>query len=199
LNKGLFIAIEGIDGAGTTTQTKALSRRLEDRGQTVLATREPSDGPIGMLLRDILHQRIAGVGQSAVALLFAADRMDHLKRTIAPALAAGQQVISDRYYHSSLAYQSQFDDWDWIAAINNQAPPPDLTFILDLEVKEAMRRRAGRGAEEIFDDFDLQNNVAKAYRAMQESLPDERIIMVDGALPPNRITDILLDNINENL
>src|SRR3989442_1021120 len=100
---GRFIVLEGIDGAGTTTQTVELSVALRKDGRKVVVTREPSGRWVGQLIREVL------VGQkmfppAAVALLFAADRLDHLEREIKPALAGGEDVISDRYLLSSLAY-----------------------------------------------------------------------------------------------
>lgn len=199
MEKGYFIVIEGIDGAGTTTQTNNLARSLEAGGVDLMTTREPSDGPIGQLIREILHRKIEKVAPPAVALLFAADRVAHLSREIEPALRAGKLVVSDRYYHSSLAYQSQFDDWDWVAAINRHAPAPDLTFIIELEVAEASRRRAERSAEELYDDFEFQKKVAAAYGAMKEKLPGQLIISVDGSLPAAQITALLRAAIHERL
>src|SRR5262245_11899957 len=107
-----FIVIEGIDGAGTTTQTARLADALRARNVRVHATREPSDGPVGMLLRQILTGRIVTPGEvsslrsAKLALLFAADRLDHLEAEILPRLSAGECVVSDRYDHSTVAYQS---------------------------------------------------------------------------------------------
>src|SRR5512139_742195 len=112
--EGLFIAIEGIDGAGTTTQAKLLFDGLRARGLPVHLTREPSDGPIGVLIRQILTGRVVVPGLqgprapdwATMALLFAADRLDHVEAEIAPNLADGVTVVSDRYDYSSVAYQS---------------------------------------------------------------------------------------------
>jgi len=102
-----LIVLEGLDGAGTTTQARRLVEHLRRRGQRAHGTREPSDGPIGRLIREMLvgqHAVAAGaIRQSTFGLLFAADRMDHLQREVEPQLAAGVTVISDRWYHLSLA------------------------------------------------------------------------------------------------
>src|SRR5438552_7626627 len=100
------MVIEGIDGAGTTTQTRLLTDWLRGRGLAAHRTREPSDGPIGRLIREILGQPPGAMTGGPMALLFAADRLDHLAREIEPALARGEQVLCDRYYHSSFAYQA---------------------------------------------------------------------------------------------
>src|SRR5690606_25682164 len=109
---GRLIVLEGIDGSGTTTQARWLGEALEQRGHAVIVTREPTSGPIGLLIRQALQQQLPSEnGQSvqldfrAMALLFAADRVDHNQRLILPALAAGKIVISDRYTLSSLLYQ----------------------------------------------------------------------------------------------
>src|SRR3954464_11602121 len=110
--KGRFVVLEGIDGAGTTTQVARLAERLrKDGGQPVRVTREPSDGPIGSLVRQVLTGRIVipggrAPGGATMALLFAADRMDHVESDIEPFLGQGGIVVSDRYDASSLAYQS---------------------------------------------------------------------------------------------
>src|SRR5258705_309057 len=100
----MFIVLEGLDGAGTTTQTERLAAALRARGQTVLATAEPTDGPVGRLLRRFLSGELE-IEETAQALLFAADRLHHLQNQIEPTLAGGAIVISDRYYLSNLAYQ----------------------------------------------------------------------------------------------
>src|SRR5690242_1367991 len=109
----MFIVLEGIDGSGTTTQAARLAQTLQARGARVHATREPSTGPVGRLLRQALtgtlvaDERPVQLDFCTLALLFAADRMDHVRREIEPALARGEVVISDRYDLSSLIYQSE--------------------------------------------------------------------------------------------
>ena len=108
---GRFIVLEGIDGAGTTTQCARLAARLRAGKAPVRTTREPSDGPVGATIRQILAGRVVGAGGRApgwatMALLFAADRADHIDAEIEPFLSTGGTVISDRYDASSLAYQS---------------------------------------------------------------------------------------------
>ena len=111
--EGHFIAIEGIDGAGTTTQAARLAAALRKRGLPVRTTHEPTDGPIGALIRQVLNGRVVvagpagstSLGWSTMALLFAADRLDHLQAEIIPNLMDGVTVITDRYDASSIAYQ----------------------------------------------------------------------------------------------
>lgn len=192
--EGLFIALEGVDGAGTTTHTKILANALKARGLPVHTTREPSDGPIGMLLRQILSGRVVVPGVSGtrppswstMALLFAADRLDHVEAEIAPNLIDGVTVISDRYDHSSVAYQTITAGagpgvMDWVKEINRFARRPDLTIVLDIPPEVAARRRLERmRGREIYDDDELQQQLAAFYREIEAHFPDDRIVHVDA-------------------
>jgi dTMP kinase len=177
-----LIVLEGLDGAGTTTQAARLVAALRAGGRAAHATREPSDGPIGRLLREMLGGRHAPVDATTMSLLFAADRADHLAREIEPQLAAGTVVISDRYYHSSLAYLGTGVERAWIATLNARARRPDLTIFLEIapEVGEARRRAAGR-PDELYDRLETQRRVAAGYREVMAELGAvEKIAIVDG-------------------
>jgi dTMP kinase len=181
-----FIVLEGIDGAGTTTQTERLVAHLRARGGRATATREPSDGPVGRLLRELLlgrHPLPDGgkVGGPAMALLFAADRQDHLQREIEPLLAAGSDVVSDRYLLSSLAYQAEEADRDWVASLARGVRAPDLTVLVDvpIAVAAARRRQAGRPVERYDADSTLAR-VAENYRALVGGAPANTVV-IDGS------------------
>lgn len=183
----VLLALEGLDGAGTTTQARRLSDALIGRGHRVHVTREPSDGPIGRLLRTMLagDHAIPGqaIDQATFGLLFAADRLDHIQREVSPALAAGAVVISDRWYHSSLAYQGTGAEREWIAAINARARRPDLTIFLRVSPELAAERRAAAGrAHELFDELAMQRRVARGYEEVLAELAErgERIVILDG-------------------
>jgi dTMP kinase len=182
-----LIVIEGLDGAGTTTQVRRLVEHLNARGQRAHATREPSDGPIGKLIREMLTggHAIEGqaISQSTFGLLFAADRLDHLQREVEPKLTAGTWVVSDRWYHSSLAYQGTGADRDWISMINARARKPDITVFLKVRPEVAAERRVAAGrTQELFEDLQMQREVDAGYRATIDELTaqGERIITVDG-------------------
>lgn len=183
--RGLLIAIEGIDGAGTTTQARRLVDWLAAAGLSAHVTREPSDGPVGKLLREILAGAHAPVDATTLSLLFAADRADHIQREVEPALANGIIVVSDRWYHSSLAYQGTEEERQWIAELNRRARAPDLTIFLEVRPEVAAERRASDGREEeIFDKLAVQRRVSAGYHAVIETLkPTERIELVDGEQP----------------
>ena len=171
--RGRFIVLEGIDGSGTTTQAARLVASLRAAGQVVVGTREPSEGPMGLLLRQALTRRLVGISDRVLALLFAADRLDHLASLVEPALAEGKVVVSDRYVLSSLAYQGMRLPLAWVEALNAAARPADLTLYLDVDVRTASRRRHVRGGPvELFDADPVQRSVARAYAARgQEARP----------------------------
>jgi dTMP kinase len=189
-----LIVLEGLDGAGTTTQSRRLVEHLRGRGRLAHLTREPSDGPIGRLIREMLtghHALPEGqISQSTFGLLFAADRLDHLQREVEPRLAAGALVVSDRWYHSSLAYQGTGADRDWIATLNARARRPDLTIFLQVRPEIAAQRRIAAGrVQELFEDLQTQQEVDAGYRATLAELTTlgERIEVIDGELPPDAV------------
>jgi dTMP kinase len=175
---GKLIVLEGVDGAGTTTQALRLVQHFGAH-----LTREPSDGPIGKELRAILRGERGAVDESAVALLFAADRLDHWHREIAPALKNGP-VITDRYVLSSLVYQAPVGA-TFVAAINARAPAPHLTILLDVDVAVAEKRRLSRGGPvERYDDRATQERLADAYR---EAARAHGAVIVDGNRDPDAV------------
>ncbi len=191
---GRLIVLEGLDGAGTTTQARRLVEHLNTRGTSAHLTREPSDGPIGTLIRQMLtgHHAITGqaIAQSTFGLLFAADRLDHLQREVEPQLANGATVVSDRWYHSSLAYQGTGADRDWITTLNARARRPELTIFLQVRPEVAAARRVAAGrVQELFEDLRMQEEVAAGYKATISELAaqGERIEVIDGELPADDV------------
>lgn len=168
---GFFIALEGIDGAGTTSQMQPVAEALHAAGYGVTLTCEPSQGPTGVLLRQAL-KGAQDFDEAAMALLFAADRLHHVTDCIGPALARGDVVITDRYLMSSLAYQSTALGLDWVKQINSHAPWPGAHLMFDVSCETAQRRRQARGGPaERFDADARQQAVAAGYRALCEG-PD---------------------------
>jgi dTMP kinase len=203
--RGRFIVLEGIDGAGTTTQTERLVASLRARGHAVLATCEPSDGAIGKLIRSALTGRLlASDGETpqkldwaTLALLFAADRLHHVASVVRPALDAGTIVVSDRYTLSSLVYQSvtasdPASALTWVSTLNREAPPADLTLVLDVPVRiAAERRRARGGPEELFDALTLQERLAGVYSRASELFPNERILHLPGSASSSEVASLI--------
>ncbi len=192
---GRFIAFEGIDGSGTTTQATLAAAALRADGFRVLQTREPSDGPIGTLIRQALQGRVGLPGRArplteeTLALLFAADRLDHLEAEILPALRQGQLVICDRYLLSSLAYQGAACSMDWVEQINAGAILPDLTIFLEVKLAAAWRRRSARGrSRELFESDERQRQVRRQYQAaIGRRAKRDRILVLDGGQPVDQV------------
>ena len=189
--RGRFIAIEGADGVGTTTQARALVARLRRVG-AAHRTAEPSRGPIGKLARKLLR---GPPGSDALyeqlALLFAADRLDHVAREIEPRLAVGTHVVTDRYLLSSLVYQGLHAPLAWIESLNAHAPAPDVTVVLTVPLKEAQRRLVARGSNpEIFDAASTQKRVHRAYGRLAKA---QGALIVDGRGENDLVTDRIVE------
>ena len=207
---GVFVVLEGVDGSGSTTATRLLGAALRERGLTTLETCEPSDGPIGALIRQVLQHKVpspSGSGPrsfdwTTLALLFAADRRDHLDQKVIPALQAGSVVISDRYYLSSLAYQSVTapggrEVVPWIRELNAKALRPDLTVVIDVPAAVAEERRRSRGGpEELFEKRELQQKLCDVYRSAHELVPHDPLAVVSGVGAPEEVAAQLLEAVS---
>jgi len=184
-----------------------LAAALRAGGRRVVATREPSDGPVGMLVRQALAGRLrlpngrGPLSAQTLALLFAADRTDHLDAEVRPALEEGAVVICDRYLMSSLAYQGAVLPPRWVEAINAWASPPDLTLFLEVPPALASRRRAARGGEaELYEDDGLQRKVARRYlEVIRRRGRADGVVRVPGDLPVEEITARCLAEIRRRL
>lgn len=186
----MFIVMEGIDGAGKSTQARLLAEWFKKKGKDVMLTKEPTDTAFGKLIRRLVltggREGIidgARISHEAEALLFAADRAEHVHKLIKPALKAGKVVISDRYFYSSLAYQwARGLDLEWLIDLNKFAIRPDLVILLDLPAKESMKRINGRSIKTEFDKIaELQKKVRKNYLRLAEMFPEMKIV---NALAP---------------
>jgi dTMP kinase len=191
-NRGKFIVLEGIDGSGTTTQLDRSVAYVASLGHPALATREPSTGPVGRLLREALlgqHRMPDGtpMGGRSMALLFAADRVDHLQREIEPNLGDGTTVVSDRYLLSSLAYQAEEADRDWVAGLAKGIRGPDLTILLDLPIDVAAKRRQAAGRP--IERYDADSYLAKVSANYRElARKDPSAVILDGSASKEDVT-----------
>ncbi len=195
---GTFVVFEGIDGSGTTTQIQRYAVHLKAQRRMVHVTREPSGGPVGTMLRLALSHRVvlpSAFEAQTMALLFAADRLDHLAAEVEPLLRDGAVVLSDRYDLSSLAYQSATTQGTdpgetiaWIRTLNRHARRPAVTVVLDVspEVAESRRRSRG-GSAELYDDDGLQARLARAYRDAEALVPGDAVVHVDGDRPVDEV------------
>lgn len=163
----VFISIEGLDGSGGTTQVGRLASWLRAEGRAVHTTAEPSRGPVGRFIREALVDPGRQVSDRVLPYLFAADRRDHLDREIIPALERGQIVISDRYKHSSLAYQSLIMGLAPVVELNAAFRAPDLCILLDLDAATCLERVLARGEpRDRFEALDRLRAVRDAYDAV---------------------------------
>jgi len=174
--KGVFIAFEGIDGAGLTTQALLLEKYLREKGYRVVLTKEPTDGLLGGIIKAALRGEWK-TDPATLQLLFAADRSHHVRHCILPALSEGKIVVCDRYVLSSLAYGSVDLDYEWLLEINKVFPVPDITFILDLEPKIALERiRVSRFSYELFENSFKLNAVRENYLRLANKYDNSVII-----------------------
>ncbi len=196
--KGIFIVLEGIDGAGTTTQARRLVRRFSEMGQEAIYTQEPTSGPIGNMIRQVLGGRLVAPGPDgpqplnadSMSLLFSADRLDHLQTLILPALERGAAVICDRYYYSTIAYQGVEGDIDWIRELNKKALQPDVVLYLQLSAEQALKRIQGRTQKEIYEKRDFLEKVVANYDALFKQ--DSKAFVLDGSLSMDLISEQIL-------
>ena len=182
---GRFIVIEGLDGAGTTTQAKRLAAALPADGLESLFTFEPTDRPIGRLIRGVLEHTDGALPMATLPWLFAADRCDHLHSQILPAVAEGSWVVCDRYTSSSLAYQSTAVPADVVWDLNRTFREPDLTVFLEVPAEVCIERIAARDPgrrPELFERLDRLTAIAQRYHQVIGALRDrgERVLWLDG-------------------
>jgi len=179
--RGFFIVLEGIDGCGKTVHSKALCEALKKLSYDVAYTTEPSESQIGRLIELEFLQK-AKVSPQVEALLFAADRFDHLTFEVLPMLNANKIVVSDRYVYSSLAYQgAQGLKLDWIREVNYFATRPNLALYLDVPAEVGLSRKRGRS---VLEKLELEKKVREIYLGLVES---GELIKVDS----NRSLDIV--------
>jgi dTMP kinase len=203
-SRGLFVAFEGGEGAGKTSQTRMIAIWLREQGYDVVTTREPGATKIGMRLRALLLDTAhTGMSPHCEALLYAADRAEHVHEVIDPALDRGAVVITDRYIDSSLAYQGAgrgLPNAD-IARLNSWATDgrrPDLTIVLDMDPEVGIRRRA-RSADRLeAEPLDFHRRVRGGFLALANAAPD-RYVVLDATLPPDEISELIKDRIRQVL
>lgn len=176
-----FIVFEGLDGAGKTTQIRLLAEALEERGERVVLTAEPTEYPSGKALREALSGRVKKT-PAEMAVMFTLDRIAHNKNEesgIDRLLRDGYTVISDRYYYSSLAYQGSVTDPEWVSHLNLDCPEirrPDLCIFLDLAPEASMKRiteNRTAGEMEIYETLDQLTRIRETFLSVFDRLTDE--------------------------
>lgn len=176
--EAILIVIEGLDGAGLSTQAALLAQYLRGRNKKVLLTKEPTSSPIGTLIKSALR-RNQNVSLFALQLLFAADRAEHLENEIEPALKKDTIVISDRYILSSLAFGSVDNDVEFLKQINSRFREPDLTVIIDTPPKVCLERiNRARDNIELFEEEQRLEEVRKRFLGLNAYF--KHVFVVDG-------------------
>lgn len=204
ISRGRFIAFEGIDGSGKSTQIKLLSNRLKEKGIHYYTTMEPTDSPIGSLIHQIMTGRIK-TDNKVIAGLFVADRLDHLLNNvdgIAAKIQEGTTVITDRYYFSSYAYHSVDMPMDWVIQANAQAKEilqPTVTIFVDVNPDTAIERIAkNRFHQELFEKKSRLVKVREKYFEAFEKLQDtENIVVIDGNRSPEEIAEDIWSEVSQ--
>ncbi len=159
--KGIFIVIEGLDGSGKTTQANLLAQKLS-KSYTVLLTAEPSRGKIGTFIREGCLYEDKRLPTEAEALLFAADRIEHMYSEVKPSLDEGKLVICDRYIYSSLAYQGSAGlSLEWIKTINARALQPDFSIFIDVAPERVLERLQRK--KSVMETLETQQKVRQVY------------------------------------
>ncbi|MFC3982812.1 MULTISPECIES: dTMP kinase [Streptosporangium] len=202
--RGVFVAFEGGEGSGKTTQSRLLAIWLRDQGFDVVQTREPGSTKVGMRLRAILLDAVhQGLSARSEALLYAADRAEHVEKVIRPALDRGALVISDRYVDSSLAYQGAGRALDQaeVERLNRWATGglvPDLTVLIDTPPSVGLARLGGAADRIESEPMEFHERVRREFRALAAAEP-ERYLVLDGTLPQERISQLIHDRMREML
>lgn len=191
----MLITLEGIDGCGKTTQSCLLQARLEGEAIPHLLIREPGGTPIGEQIRLLLLQKEHSLINNTELLLYLAARAELVSTVIRPVLEKGRVVICDRYFDSTIAYQGYGGGGDetWIRELNEKVTAglqPDLTFLFDLSVEEALCRR-GHGGDRIEErSLSFHRRVRRGYLALAAAEPD-RIVIIDAAAPAERQHEVV--------
>ncbi len=199
----MFIAFEGIDGSGKSTQAKLLAEYFLQQGKQVELTAEPTKHGIGKMIRAAFAKEIK-LQESTIAALFAADRLEHIQNQengMLTHLNNGKIVITDRYYFSSYAYHSVHVPMDWVIKSNSLAVnilKPTINFFIDIDPKVAMERIvATRTNIEIYETEEnliaVRNNYLKAFELMAEN---EKIVFINGNQPQELVFKDVINSIN---
>jgi len=192
--KGVFIVIEGLDGSGKTTQANLLATELAKTSKVWL-TAEPSQGKIGSFIRKCCLYEDTRLPTEAEALLFAADRIEHLQSEIKPALGEGKVVICDRYTYSSLAYQGSAGlSVDWIQMINARALQPDFAIFIDVPPEKVIERLQRK--KSVMETLETQQKVREIYLRYVEK---GELISIDGDKPKEVVALVLIAKVSKLL
>ena len=200
ISRGIFISFEGIDGCGKSTQVKMLVEYLNQSGSETIMVREPGGTKISEEIRDILLNRhLDNICDRTEALLMTGSRSQLTNEIILPSLKKGLNVVADRYYDSTLAYQGggRELDLEWLIKLNHFATynlDPNITFFIDIDPKEAQKRKNQEEDRIERAGIDLQARVRNAYIELAQRFK-ERYVSIDGNAPVNTIHEKIINEI----
>ncbi len=202
MKKGKFIVFEGIDGCGKSTQTKLLHEALHKRNLTVFLSAEPTNNLIGRIIKQAFSGEVV-LNNLSIAGLFVADRLDHILNPnygLLHKLEKCDALVCDRYYLSSLAYQSVFGSMEWIESLNSKAMDllkPDLTFYLDIDPKISMERiHSKRSTKDIYETFETLQQVHQNYqKSINKYSSSDNIVIIDATLTVDSIHEIIVEKV----
>lgn len=206
MKRGLFIALEGIDGSGKSIQVDSLKKKIQKTNHACYKTEEPTQGPVGALIRQCLCGRLT-IDENTLAAMFAADRLDHLYNHVnglRDKLIKGTSVICDRYLLSSYAYQSVRAPLEWIEDINRIAEDTvkvDRHIFLDVSPETAVKRiAANRQSRDLFEKKDRLTAVRENYLNIIKLLKEEHqadIVIIDGEQPVEKVTEDIWNSVSD--
>ena len=180
LSRGVFLAFEGIDGAGKTTQARRLKDRLEGAGLAAVYVKEPTSGPWGRKVREIAQKGRADVSAEVELDYFIRDREEDVRDNIGPALARNEVVVADRYFYSTIAYQSALGlDPDEIRRLNAYFPVPDLVFLLEISTPLSQVRIANHRNQQADVGYEQESYLIRVKRAF-DALTDPNLVRLDS-------------------
>lgn len=187
----MFIAVEGIDGSGKSTTIKELQKYLINKGHKVLMTAEPTDMPTGKLIREVLAKKDedAPLTHEMLALMFATDRINHLRERIWPALREKKTVITDRYFFSSIAYQSVDVSYEWVKGVNRFATMPDVLVFIDVTIEKALERLSiFRKEKELYETKEYLEQIKSNYETVITDFSEHvKVVRLNGNLQMDEI------------
>lgn len=194
--KAKFIVFEGLDGSGKTLQIQLLKKSLPPKN--FLFTKEHTSGPVGSLIDQVVTQKIS-LNHFSLQLLFVADRFDHLHQVILPALKQGKNVVSDRYFWSTVAYGPPGCPKTWLLELNRLCLKPDFVFFLDVSPQTALSRiQKSRSQKTIFESLKTLSKVRENYLWLAKKFASNCVVL-DGEQSPEKIHSQILEHLNSLL